>query len=77
MKSHLFVLLATAAIAAMPAALQLISRFIPLTYFLVVVRSIVVKGIGIEMLIPQIVVLSIFAIALLGVAILRFPKTLD
>ncbi|MBI3360085.1 MAG: ABC transporter permease [Chloroflexi bacterium] len=64
-------------IAAMPAALQVISRFIPLTYFLVIVRSIVIKGVGTEILIPQIAALSIFAVLLLGIAALRFRKTLD
>ncbi len=64
-------------VAAMPAALQFISRLIPLTYFLVIVRSIVIKGVGIEALMPETVALSIFAIVLLGIAALRFRKTLD
>ncbi len=64
-------------IDAMPAALQLISKIIPLTYFLVVVRGIIIKGVGIEALLPQIAALTIFGAALLTIASLRFRKRLD
>jgi ABC-2 type transport system permease protein len=64
-------------LATLPPFLQFISIFIPLRYFLVIVRGIVVKGIGFELLIPQIVALSIFAVVLVVFAILRFHKTLD
>jgi ABC-2 type transport system permease protein len=64
-------------IDAMPALLQLISNIIPLTYFLVVVRGIIIKGVGIEALLPQIAALTIFGAALLTIASLRFRKRLD
>ncbi|HLY29317.1 MAG TPA: ABC transporter permease, partial [Aggregatilineales bacterium] len=64
-------------IAAMPVFLQLVSRLIPLTYFLVIVRSLVVKGVGLEYMVPQIVALSIFSVVLVGLAIRRFHKSLD
>jgi drug efflux transport system permease protein len=64
-------------IAALPAALQVVSSFLPLTYFLFIVRSIVVKGAGLELLIPQVIALSAFALVLMGIAALRFRKTLD
>ncbi len=64
-------------IDAMPALLQLISKIIPLTYFLVVVRGIIIKGVGVEALLPQIAALTIFGAALLTIASLRFRKRLD
>jgi ABC-2 type transport system permease protein len=64
-------------IAALPAVLQTISSFLPLTYFLFIVRSVVVKGAGLELLLPQVAALSAFAIVLMTIAALRFRKTLD
>ena len=64
-------------VATLPPFLRLVSSIIPLSYFLVVVRGIVVKGIGFEYLIPQVVALCIFSVILVTAAILRFRKTLD
>ena len=64
-------------IAAMPAALQIVSRIIPLTYFLVVVRGIIIKGIGLPLLLPQVITLAIFGVSLIALASLRFRKRLD
>jgi ABC-2 type transport system permease protein len=64
-------------VAALPVALQVISRFLPLTYFIFVARSIVVKGAGLELLMPQVIALSIFAFVMMAIAALRFNKTLD
>jgi ABC-2 type transport system permease protein len=64
-------------IAALPAALQAVSYALPLTYYLIIVRSIVVKGVGLEFLIPQVIALTIFSLLLVSVAALRFHKSLD
>jgi ABC-2 type transport system permease protein len=64
-------------IAAMPRFLQLVSGLIPLTYFLVVVRGVVIKGVGVPALGPQIVALAIFGAALVALASARFRKRLD
>ncbi len=64
-------------LAAMPQFLQVISYAIPLRYFLIVVRGIVLKGVGVEALWPEIVALSIFAVVIMGSAALRFRKRLD
>jgi ABC-2 type transport system permease protein len=64
-------------VAAMPAFLQVISRLLPLTYFLFIVRSVVIKGAGLEFLIPHIIALSVFSLVFLGIAALRFSKSLD
>jgi ABC-2 type transport system permease protein len=64
-------------LAAMPPVLQAVSYLIPLRYFLIVVRGIILKGVGIEALWPEVIALSIFAIVIMGAAALRFRKRLD
>jgi hypothetical protein len=44
---------------------------------LIIVRSIVVKGAGLQFLIPQVIALTIFSIFLVGFAAWRFRKSLD
>ena len=64
-------------IEAMPRILQYVSRAVPLTYALVIVRSIVLKGAGFEMLAGDVVALGLFGLAVLGLAAIRFRKRLD
>ncbi len=64
-------------LAAMPTLLQWVSYAIPLRYFLIIVRGIVLKGVGAEALWPEIIALSIFAVVIMGGAALRFRKRLD
>lgn len=64
-------------LAAMPTPLQIISYAIPLRYFLIIVRGIVLKGVGAEALYPEIISLIIFAVVIMTAAILRFRKRLD
>jgi ABC-2 type transport system permease protein len=64
-------------IAAMPKVLQYTSYAIPLRYFLIVARSIVLKGVGADALWPEIRALTIFSVLIMGLAVWRFRKTLD
>ncbi len=64
-------------LAAMPTALQWLSYAVPLRYFLIVVRGIILKGVGAEALWPEIIALSVFALLIMGSAALRFKKRLD
>ena len=64
-------------ISSLPIFLQFVSNLLPLTYFIYILRSVLVKGVGIDMIIPQTVALTVFAIVLLGLAAMRFQKTLD
>ncbi len=64
-------------LAAMPKALQAISYLIPLRYYLIIIRSVLLKGVGAESLVPEIVALAVFGAALMGAAALRFRKRLD
>ena len=64
-------------VASLPIFLQLVGEIFPITYFIVILRSIAIKGVGIEMFMPQAIALSIFSVVLLGLAALRFRKKLD
>jgi ABC-2 type transport system permease protein len=64
-------------LAAMPTVLRAISYVVPLRYFLIVVRGIILKGVGADALWPEIIALSIFAVLIMGGAALRFRKRLD
>ena len=61
----------------MPKLLQYISYAIPLRYFLIIARSIVLKGVGAEALVSEIVALIIFGVFITSLAVWRFRKTLD
>jgi ABC-2 type transport system permease protein len=61
----------------MPPAIQVITCFIPLRYFLSIVRGIFLKGIGIPYLWPQIWPMVLIAITLLLISVMKFRKNLE
>lgn len=62
---------------AMPLPAQWIGAALPLTHYLKVIRGIVLKGVGIPELWPQLVALAFFAVAFFTFASLRFHKDLE
>jgi ABC-2 type transport system permease protein len=64
-------------IEAMPKFLQYVSGLVPLRYYLVIIRALLLKGVGVAALQNQIIALSVFAVFILGAAALRFRKRLD
>ncbi len=64
-------------ISTLPVILQAVARLLPVTYFLVIVRSIVIKGTGLDLLLPQVGALTVFSLLMIAIAALRFRKTLD
>ena len=64
-------------IEAMPKILQIVSMAIPLRYYLVVIRALLLKGVGFAALQSEIISLAIFGILIMGAASLRFRKRLD
>ena len=64
-------------LAAMPKVLQWISAVIPLRYYLIIVRSLVLKGVGIEAVLDETLALAVFGVITMGVAALRLRKRLD
>jgi ABC-2 type transport system permease protein len=64
-------------IEAMPIWLQYVSYFIPLRYYLTIIRALLLKGVGIASLQQEIIALVIFGVGFMTLAALRFRKRLD
>jgi len=64
-------------ISAMPQWMQNLSYAIPLRYFLVVLRGTYLKGVGMDILWPQMGAMAGIGLTLLTMAVLRFRKALD
>ena len=64
-------------IAAMPKVMQWFTWINPLRYFLVVIRAVFLKGVGIGVLWPDLAVMGLIGVVLFGLSVLRFRKSLD
>ena len=62
---------------AMPAVLRWLSYLMPLRYYLVIIRSLLLKGVGIEMIQTDVLAMTLFAVGIMTAAALRFRKRLD
>jgi ABC-2 type transport system permease protein len=60
----------------MPTIIQYITIINPLRYYLVILRGIFLKGIGITILWPDIIILLVMGLAVLTISSLRFRKTI-
>jgi ABC-2 type transport system permease protein len=61
----------------MPKPLQILSLGIPMRYYLIVIRSIILKGVGLSTLWPEACILLGTGITILSASALRFRKKLD
>jgi ABC-2 type transport system permease protein len=61
----------------MPPILQAITTIVPARYFLVVIRGIFLKGVGVEVLWKELLFLSAFAVLMLFVSSAKFKKRLE
>jgi len=64
-------------IEAMPAVLQWFSYLVPLRYYLIIIRSLLIKGVGVASLQTEIFALAAFGIGIMALAVSRFRKTLE
>ena len=64
-------------ISSMPQWLQVLTYADPLRYYLVILRSVYLKGLGFEILWPQMAALATLALVILSLSVLRFHKSLD
>ncbi len=62
---------------AMPAWLRAVSYAIPARYALEIMRGIILKGVGLEILIEQVIAVIIFGVVIMVLAALRFRRRLD
>ncbi|MEX0736793.1 MAG: ABC transporter permease, partial [Bacteroidota bacterium] len=63
-------------IRSMPLFLQIFSNITPAKYYLVILRGIILKGVGLAAYWEQMVYLALFSLVVLGISILRFRKTI-
>jgi len=64
-------------IANMPTAVQWFTYLNPLRYLLVIIRGIFLKGVGLEVLWPQFLAMTVLGIVVFSGAVNRFKKRLD
>ena len=64
-------------IASMPQFLQWLTYLNPLRFYLVVIRGTFLKGVGLDVLWPDMLAMALIGTTLLTISILRFRKTLD
>lgn len=64
-------------IESMPPFLQGVSAIIPARYFLVIIRGILVKGVGMEALIQPTLAMAAFSVLFLGISIKTFKSRLQ
>jgi ABC-2 type transport system permease protein len=62
---------------SMPWPLQFIGSLLPLTYFLRIIRGIVMRGVGIEQLAETAGILTLLSVSIFLFSLNRFRKTLD
>ncbi len=61
-------------ISSMPDFLQGVTRVVPARYFLVILRGLLLKGVGPATFWPELVALGVFAVVVLGMASLRLRR---
>jgi len=64
-------------VKAMPRLLQWVSYAIPLKYYLIIIRSLMIKGVGVEAIRDEILALVVFGILIITFAAMRLRKRLD
>ncbi len=62
---------------AMPRLFYWVSSVLPLTWFLQIIRAIMLKGVGMAFLWRQVGMLSALILLFLGISLLKFRKTVD
>jgi len=62
---------------AMPTVLRWVSYFIPLRYYLVIIRALLLKGVGAAAIQNEIIPLALFGVGIMTAAATRFRKRLD
>jgi ABC-2 type transport system permease protein len=62
---------------AMPTVLRWLSYLMPLRYYLVIIRSLLLKDVNLVMIQTDVIAMTLFAVGIMTAAALRFRKRLD
>ncbi len=62
-------------IESMPVVVQILTNITPAKFFMVILRDILIKGVGLESFYPQVIYLTIFSSVLLAIATIRYKKS--
>lgn len=64
-------------ISSMPEFFQYLTYLNPLRYYQTVLRSVYLKGVGLDLLWPQMAAMAVIGITMLTVSVVRFQKSLE
>lgn len=64
-------------ISSMPELLQYLTYVNPMRYYQTVLRSVYLKGVGLDVLWPEMAAMAVIGITMLMVSVLRFQKSLE
>jgi ABC-2 type transport system permease protein len=60
----------------MPHPIQVFTYIVPARYFIALLKGIYLKGIGLEVLMKEMLLLILFSLVILGLANIKFKKRL-
>jgi ABC-2 type transport system permease protein len=64
-------------IESMPVFIQILTNITPAKFFMVILRDILIKGVGLESFWPQVIYLIIFTTILLAIAVIRYKRSVQ
>jgi ABC-2 type transport system permease protein len=64
-------------ISSMPNWMQYVTYLNPMRYYEIVLRSVYLKGVGLDVLWPQMAAMAAIGIFMLTISVLRFHKSLE
>jgi ABC-2 type transport system permease protein len=68
---------AIAPIESMPTFFRILSFFDPLRHYVTILRSLILKGTGLQAILPEVIILLGFALGLMSLSIYRFREQLN
>lgn len=64
-------------ISSMPLPVEILTHIVPARYFIAILKSIYLKGLGLSMLWVDVLLLTVFAVVMVSVSVRRFQKRLE
>jgi len=61
----------------MPVPLQVVSNIIPAKWFIISIKNLMIKGLGISSVLREVTILSSMAVVLIAISLKKFKKRLE